>query len=277
MSPTNKPPLPPPSTKSGAAAGAPPPPAPEQARAGTRNKWVAPAVILAFVVGLAAVVAAGGLFGSKSNSNGKSSKVVTDHGPTSTVAGASGSAASIASTASTVSGSGAAAENQPVTVGAGDDLPSLGDNKGTDAAVGMKPPVLSGSSFDGSPVTITPGGSPKLILFVAHWCPHCQREVPKIVQWIASGAAPKGLEIAAVSTAVKKDAANYPPSAWLSKVGFTRPVLADDAKQDAARAWGLPGYPYFVLLKADGTVAKRYSGEIEMADLTTLITDALVT
>lgn len=268
MSPDNKP-LPPPPPP-GPAGAAPPPPAVHEAGRG-RPKWVVPVVILAFVVGLAAVIAAGGLFGSKNDSTGKSSKVITDYGPTSTAAGTS------ASTALAASGAGTAAENQPVTVGAGDDLPPLGGNKGTDAAVGMTPPTLSGSSFDGSPVTITPGGSPKLILFVAHWCPHCQREVPKIVQWIASGAAPKGVEIAAVSTSVQKDASNYPPSAWLSKVGFTKPVLADDAKQDAARAWGLPGYPYFVLLKADGTVAKRFSGEIEMADLTTLISDALTT
>src|SRR5947207_1689694 len=41
---------------------------------------------------------------------------------------------------------------------------------GTDAAIGQTAPTLTGQSlFDGSPVTITPGGgSPQLIVFVAH-------------------------------------------------------------------------------------------------------------
>ena len=32
-------------------------------------------------------------------------------------------------------------------------------------------------SFDGTPVEIAPDGKAKLVVFLAHWCPHCRAEV----------------------------------------------------------------------------------------------------
>jgi thiol-disulfide isomerase/thioredoxin len=164
-------------------------------------------------------------------------------------------------------------ETQPVTI-TGAPLKKFAD--GTDPTIGTKAPALVGKSFDGSARSITPGdGKDTLVLFVAHWCPHCQREVPRIVAWEKSGLVPAGLQIRFVSTSVDPARGNYPASAWLAKEGVTDPVIADDDKSSAASAYGLPGFPYFVLLRGDGTVAKRFSGEIEAADLTTLINTAL--
>ncbi len=187
------------------------------------------------------------------------------------------SPAAVASTApgaTVAAGAGAVApgENQAVIV-TGTALAKLA--KGTDPAIGQKAPALAGYSFDGSPVAVTPGSSPMLVLFVAHWCPHCQREVPVIVKYMADGKLPAGMKVVAVSTAVSSDAANYPPSAWLAKVGFTAPVLADGKDQEAAAAYGLPGYPYFVVLKADGTVATRVSGEKTVAELDEILAAAV--
>lgn len=187
----------------------------------------------------------------------------------------SSSPAAVASTAPgapVAAGAVAPAENQAVTV-SGTALAKLA--KGTDPAIGLKAPALAGYSFDGSPVSVQPGSSPMLVLFVAHWCPHCQREVPVIVKYMADGKVPAGMKVVAVSTAVSSDAANYPPSAWLAKVGFTAPVLADGKDQEAAAAYGLPGYPYFVVLKADGTVAARVSGEKTVAELDEILATAV--
>ena len=187
----------------------------------------------------------------------------------------SSSPAAVASTApgaTVAAGAVAAAENQAVTV-TGTALPKL--DKRTDPAIGQKAPALAGYSFDGSPVAVTPGSSPMLVLFVAHWCPHCQREVPLIVKYMADGKVPARMKVVAVSTAVSSDASNYPPSAWLAKVGFTAPVLADGKDQEAAAAYGLPGYPYFVVLKADGTVAARVSGEKTVAELDQILAAAI--
>jgi hypothetical protein len=38
--------------------------------------------------------------------------------------------------------------------------------------------------------------------------------------------------------------------------------MADNAAGTAGKAYGLTGYPYFVLVNADGTVAGRGSGEL---------------
>lgn len=147
-----------------------------------------------------------------------------------------------------------------VTGAALDPMPDTSGGA-TDPGLGKKPPELSGKTFDGSSISIVPGGKPKLVIFVAHWCPHCRAEVPRIVQWMNSEQKPKNLDLVAVSTAVNRSPVNYPPSKWFQTEKFTVPVLTDDKDSSAAAAWGLPGYPYLVMLRADGTVAARTSGE----------------
>lgn len=177
------------------------------------------------------------------------------------------------------SGTGAAAaanaeqENATVTI-SGEDLPALPDTggflpaAGEDEAVGLPVPTLQGESFDGSEVTIDGSdGKPKMVVFVAHWCPHCQAEVPALQQWIEEGNAPDGLEIYGVSTGVDSSKPNYPPSNWISSEGFQPPVMLDNDAQDAAKSWGLTGFPYFVMVDADGNVWQRGSGEIPIEDI----------
>jgi thiol-disulfide isomerase/thioredoxin len=114
-----------------------------------------------------------------------------------------------------------------------------------------------------------------MVVFLAHWCPHCNREIPRLLGWKASGAIPPDLNIIGVSTGVAADRDNYPPSQWIKTMNWAWPIMADSTKQDAARAYGLFGYPTFVIVGADGKVKVRYSGEIEVPDLTTLVTKAL--
>lgn len=132
-----------------------------------------------------------------------------------------------------------------------------------DPAIGKVAPVLKGETFDGSSLTIDPAdGTPKVIIFVAHWCPHCQAEVPRIQEWIDQGNLPNGVEIVTVSTSEQPDQANYPPSKWIAGEGWTPPVLLDDKDNSAANAYGLTGFPYFVMTNGKGEVVARGSGEI---------------
>lgn len=141
-----------------------------------------------------------------------------------------------------------------------------------DPAVGMTPPTIVGESFDATPVTIEPGGgTPKLVMFVAHWCPHCQKELPLVQDWIDDDLVPDGVEIFAVSTAVAADRPNYPPSEWIAAEGWEPPVLLDNPDQDAATAYGLGGFPFFVLIDADGAVVQRGSGEIPQEQFVALL------
>ncbi len=143
-----------------------------------------------------------------------------------------------------VAGTGAAAaknakqETAPVQI-SGEDLPVLSESglvpAGSDPAVGMPAPKVVGQSFDESVVTIDPGdGTPKMLVFLASWCGHCQAEVPALQDWIDSGDVPENLEIIGVSTIVDQSRPNYPPSNWLATEGWTPQVLLD-AEQPAAK------------------------------------------
>jgi thiol-disulfide isomerase/thioredoxin len=142
-----------------------------------------------------------------------------------------------------------------------------------DTAIGDTIPTLTGVSFDGSKVTIGPTGTPQVVVFLAHWCPHCQAEVPRIVDLAKQGAF-DGIDVAAVATGTNADAPNYPPSAWLEREKWSFPVMVDSAGGSAARAYGLPSYPYFVFADAQGAVVGRAVGEIAPGDLRKIL-DAL--
>lgn len=141
---------------------------------------------------------------------------------------------------------------------------------GPDPAIGTKAPDIVGQTFDGSVVTIAPGRSPMLVMFVAHWCPHCQREVPQIAKWTKAGLA-EGVALAAVATGTDPKLPNYPPSSWLEGEGWAIPTLADSAATEAAAAYGLTSFPYFVALDAAGNVTARASGELTEEQFTKLL------
>jgi cytochrome c biogenesis protein CcmG, thiol:disulfide interchange protein DsbE len=150
---------------------------------------------------------------------------------------------------------------QPVDV-SGTPLPQFGGDTANDSAVGTTIPTVTGKSFDGTPVTIQPTGTPQMLMFVAHWCPHCQREVPLVSDWLKNGGLPAGVQLTTVATGTSADAPNYPPSAWLQKNNWPSPIMADSANSDAAKAFGLPSYPYFVWVDGQGKVVARASGEL---------------
>jgi thiol-disulfide isomerase/thioredoxin len=164
-------------------------------------------------------------------------------------------------------GAPAVAQVRPVEVTAG-ALPTYAPG-GSDAAVGRPAPEVRGAGFDAATVRIMHDGTPKLVMFVAHWCPHCQKEVPVVAGWTRTGQ-PEGVSVVAVSTGVDPIRPNYPPSAWLDREGWTVPTIADDGQGSAAAAYGLTAYPYFVAVRADGTVAARATGEQSVAQLQAL-------
>jgi thiol-disulfide isomerase/thioredoxin len=161
-------------------------------------------------------------------------------------------------------------QTRPVTID-GTPLPQLPDSD-VDPATGMVAPVLKGASFDGKAQTIGGRtGKPTLVMFVAHWCPHCQAEVPRVVGWRADGTIPAGIDLVAVSTAASANYPNYPPSAWLERVKWPGRVMADDDQSSAATAYGLPVYPFFVALDKEGKVVDRGSGELDQASIQQLV------
>ena len=178
-------------------------------------------------------------------------------------------------TAVTVPGGVAAAEYQKVSVD-GDALEPLGKDA-ADPALGKVAPNISGYTFNGFPVSVKPAtdGSPALLVFLAHWCPHCNAEMPRLIKWYDAGLVPDDLRVIGVATASRKDQANWPPSEWMQSFDWPFEVMADTETNDAAVSYGVDGYPFMVVLDKDGKVAARHSGEMEESEIPNFINKAL--
>src|SRR5699024_914149 len=124
-------------------------------------------------------------------------------------------------------------DGAPITV-EGESLPALADSD-EDQAVGMQVPEISGTSvLDGEPLTLGDEGKGRIYVVTAHWCPHCQNEVPKIVEHIEDSPLPDDVELIGLTTRMDPSGSNYPPSDWLEREDWTFPTLIDDAKGTAA-------------------------------------------
>ena len=162
-------------------------------------------------------------------------------------------------------GSTTSVELTPAQV-AGSGLQPFGQEP--DPAVGQPAPRLTGTTIDGEQITIEPGdGTPKAIAFLAHWCPHCQREVPTVVSWAENGGVPDGVEVLGVATAIDPNQPNYPPHDWFERENWTFPTLVDGTNA-ANQAYGLSSYPFWVLVDGEGNVVERWAGESTPEQLT---------
>lgn len=163
-----------------------------------------------------------------------------------------------------------AAKKAPVyaDVQAKGELKSFQGNDAKDTAVGDKIPEFSGKNIKNEKVSFGPdAGQPQFIAVMAHWCPHCNNEVPKIVEWANDGGLPDNVKMWAISTSAKQGSPNFPPAEWLAKEKWTWPALVDDELGTASLALGGDGFPFLVFVNADGTVYKRFSGEMDIDEL----------
>ncbi|MGI9648031.1 MAG: TlpA family protein disulfide reductase [Acidimicrobiia bacterium] len=142
----------------------------------------------------------------------------------------------------------------------GPALPLFGS--GPDAAIGQTAPVVNGSSFDGSEVNIEPSGKFSVIMFLAHWCPHCRGEVEDLGPYFESSPPPDNVEVLSVSTGVRPAADNYPPSEWLTPDAWPVPVLIDTDDAAVSNAFGLNAFPFWVVLDPQGVVLGRNAGSL---------------
>lgn len=152
----------------------------------------------------------------------------------------------------------------------GDPLPVYATGT-EDVAVGLTAPNVTGADWNGNEVTIQPNGTPKIILFLAHWCPHCQAEVPRVQEWIEAGNLPDDVQLISVATATDRSRTNWPPQDWLEEEGWTSPVIMDDQVGTVAGNFGMAGTPFYVVLDGDNTNLGRISGEIGTQGLDALV------
>lgn len=160
----------------------------------------------------------------------------------------------------------------------GDELPPLTtDTPSADPAAGMPAPVLVGLDYDGRPVRIdATAAGPTMVVFLAHWCPACNAEIPVINQLRDDGLIPREVSVVAVSTAVTPGQPNFPPDRWLDDKDWTFPAMADGVDMEtesfvASSAFGVTGFPFVTLIDGNGNVAARWSGGRNPGDIATLL------
>ena len=59
-----------------------------------------------------------------------------------------------------------------------------------------------------------------MVVFLAHWCPHCNDEIPVLQEWAADGRHPRGPAGRRREHGGQRRAPNYPPDEWLVEKGW---------------------------------------------------------
>lgn len=146
---------------------------------------------------------------------------------------------------------------------------------GVENSAGRPVPLVQGADFDGTPVSIENNGKPKMILFLAHWCPHCQREVPEVMDYLETNTIPDEVEFISVATSIDRSRPNFPPSSWLEDEGWSVPLILDSPGSETYVAYGAGGFPFWAMVDANGNLITRVSGEgrVDLAAWTDLLSD----
>ena len=127
-----------------------------------------------------------------------------------------------------------------------------------DTELGKEFPRISGVDFDGEEVIIENDGRRKAIYFLAHWCPNCQEEVPRVQRLIDTDQKPEELDIYSISTLVDTSRGN--PQTWLESENWTVPVVLDDPTSSAFSYLGGTGTPYTVYVDENNRITNRVGG-----------------
>ncbi len=149
------------------------------------------------------------------------------------------------------------------------DLPPF-EQTANDLAVlaGMTLPTIDGTEYySDTTVTYHPDdGTARVWLIWAHWCPHCQAELPELSTWYAANADRfPTLELVTVTTAIDESRGN-PLVSYLDESVFPFPVIVDTDGTQAAH-FGATVFPFWVITDPQGTVLARIGGELDIAQV----------
>lgn len=128
----------------------------------------------------------------------------------------------------------------------------------------MELPEISGPEYySGQEVTYPAGsdGKARVWMIWAHWCPHCQAELPDLTTWWPENASRfPDVDLATVTTSIDASRGN-PLEQYLDTEQFSFPVIVDDTGLVAAK-FGTTAFPFWVVTDTEGTVVFRVAGEI---------------
>ena len=143
----------------------------------------------------------------------------------------------------------------------GDLLPEFAGENDDNIALGLAAPIFSAPNENSEIVSLEKNGNAKALLFLAHWCGYCQKEVPVVQGFIDSAGVPPGVDVIAIATSIDRGRENYPPQKWLADEGWSETQLYD-LDREIGNAYGLSAFPYWVFLYKDLNVVARRTGNL---------------
>jgi thiol-disulfide isomerase/thioredoxin len=144
--------------------------------------------------------------------------------------------------------------------------------EGADPAVGLPSPVITVLDYDDQEVVIGASGSAQVLVFLAHWCPVCDRELPTLRDIVSADGVPDGVELVFVTTGLDPGRPNWPPKRWLEDAGLgSVTTVRDDVGDPLMRAFGLRAYPAWAVIDSEGTVVARRQGLLSAVGVAQLL------
>lgn len=134
-----------------------------------------------------------------------------------------------------------------------------------DAALGMVLGDVTGVEYyTETEMTVDPtDGTARAWLIWAHWCPHCQRELPPLSNWYVENAdLYPNVELISVSSSIDPTRGN-PLEPYLDELQLPFPTILDP-DLSLAEQFGLSAYPFWVFTAGDGTTLLRIAGFLEI-------------
>ena len=137
---------------------------------------------------------------------------------------------------------------------------------------GINSPVIEFKIPEENIYITYPENTPTIFLFVAHWCPFGQEEIPEVKKWIEDNdILNKGVNVVLIVTSTDSNKVNYPPDSWLYNESWKYPVIYDDSTNSLADYFGVSYFPSWVFTESNGQVAFTHAGKIGLEELTKLI------
>ena len=132
---------------------------------------------------------------------------------------------------------------------------------GADPAVGLPSPVITALDYEGREVVIGAPGQAQVLVFLAHWCPVCDQELPTLRDVVSAGGVPDSVDLVFVTTGLDPGRPNWPPTRWLADAGLSGvTTVRDDLGDPLMRSFGLRAYPAWAVIDAEGTLVARRQG-----------------
>ena len=132
----------------------------------------------------------------------------------------------------------------------------------TESVGGLYSPTVDGYDFSGQPLSIENNGRPKIIIFLAHWCSHCQEEAKLLKKYFSIHGVSSDVDGYAIATAIDSNKPNYPPDKWLESESWPYQIISDTSDDSIAKAFGVNAFPYWVLVDSEGKVLSRVKGSL---------------